>query len=326
MKRFLTAIGLVVACRADPAADLTFRGTVEVREIEVASLAAGRVLEVRVDEGALVEAGDTIAVLGAPTLVADIAAAEAVLAGARARVRDLEAGSRPEELAGAEAALRARIAEAARLARDRDRLKALLDAGAVSPRDYEAAATAAEVAERTAEASRDGLQLLKAGTRSAQIAAARAEVDRSAATLAARHATTGEFILLAPRRGIVLTRVADPGDLVAVGAPVVRLGMTQEPWVRVYVPASLLSGLHIGDSAGVVPPGVDIRVADAGSSARGKIVAINPRAEYVTRTALSEDERADLLFGVKIAIHDPDDRFKPGMPTTVRLYPVRMPE
>jgi HlyD family secretion protein len=49
------------------------------------------------------------------------------------------------------------------------------------------------------------------------------------------------------------------------------------------------------------------------------VVAINPQAEYVTRTALTEDERADLLFGVKVAITDPGGRFKPGLPVTVRL-------
>ncbi len=55
----------------------------------------------------------------------------------------------------------------------------------------------------------------------------------------------------------------------------------------------------------------------------GRVVAINPRAEYVTRTALTEDERADLLFGVKIEIGERDGRFKPGMPVTVTLQPRR---
>ncbi len=51
----------------------------------------------------------------------------------------------------------------------------------------------------------------------------------------------------------------------------------------------------------------------------GRVVAINPRAEFVTRTALTEEERADLLFGVRVAITDPAGRFKPGLPVTVRL-------
>lgn len=326
MKWLLLVTLLLAGCGTDAAAPRTFRGTVEVREIDVASLAAGRVLEVRVDEGAVVEQGDTIAVLDAPTLAADLVASEADLAAARARLRDLEAGSRPAELARAQAVLRGQIAEADRLAHDRDRLKKLLAAGAVAARDFEAAATAAEVARRTAEASREGLRLLEEGSRSAQVAAARAGVDRAVAILAARRATTGEYTLLAPRGGVVQSRVADPGDLVAIGTPVVRLGMTQEPWVRIYVPASRLADLHLGDSVTVFPPGANPARAGSASGARGRIVAINPHAEYVTRTALSEEERADLLFGVKITIHDPEARFKSGMPTTVRLAPGAQPE
>jgi hypothetical protein len=72
------------------------------------------------------------------------------------------------------------------------------------------------------------------------------------------------------------------------------------------------------------PPGAGGRLSGNGSGADqaagvGRVIAINPQAEYVTRTALTEEERADLLFGVKVAIDDPAGRFKPGLPVTVRL-------
>jgi len=95
--------------------------------------------------------------------------------------------------------------------------------------------------------------------------------------------------------------------------------------VRVYVPASVLPSIAVGAEAVIYPPGAGGVAASDGpgsagtSSAVGRVVAINPQAEYVTRTALTEDERADLLFGVKVAITDPGGRFKPGLPVTVRL-------
>nr|MBP6445099.1 hypothetical protein [Gemmatimonadales bacterium]MBP6572441.1 hypothetical protein [Gemmatimonadales bacterium] len=100
--------------------------------------------------------------------------------------------------------------------------------------------------------------------------------------------------------------------------------------------ASVLTSLAVGDSAMIYPPGVGGVVARKASQddeppppnspnrpGFGRVVAINPRAEYVTRTALTEDERADLLFGVKIEIGERDGRFKPGMPVTVTLQPRR---
>lgn len=320
MRRAVAALVLlalvVVGCSGADESALTARGTVEVREVDVAPLLAGKVLELRVDEGEWVRVGDTIAVLSAPTLAADADAAVGRVAAARAVLRDLEAGAEPQEIAKAEAELVAKDAEAARLIRDRDRLHALLEAGAISPRDFEAASTAADVAKAGAAAAREALSLKRAGTRAQRIAAARADVSVAEAGLSARQATNATYVLTAPVNGIVMARLAERGDLVLTGGSVVRIGEMTVPWVRIYVPARVLALLTVGDSATITPPGVE------GESIHvpGRIVAINPRAEFVTRTALTEEERADLLFGVKVAILDTTGILKPGMPTTVTLH------
>jgi len=326
----------LAACRRNAADALTARGTVEVREVDVAPIAAGRLVTLRVDEGASVEAGDTLAILTAPTLGADAEAGAARVTAARATLRDLESGSDPQEIAKAAAELAAKQADATRLAHDRDRLQALANAGAIAPREAEAAATAAEVAASAVTSAREMLSLRKAGTRSNRIAAGRADVAQAEAVLAARLAANADFVLLAPIAGVVMARLAEPGDLVPVGGPVLRIGAMQSPWVRIFVPASVLTAIAVGDTAAIYPPGVGGVVARKGSQGDepappddpnrpgyGRIVAINPRAEYVTRTALTENERADLLFGVKVDIGDSASRFKPGMPVTVRLQPRR---
>ena len=318
----LVVLLAAIGCRGDAGPGILANGTVEVREIDIAPLAAGRVVEVRVEEGAAVAVGDTLVVMTAPTLDADMAAAAARVAVAEATVRDLVAGSRPQEIEAARAALASARAEAARLERDRERLAALLDAGAIAQREYDAVAAAASVAAEQVRAAREQVSLLEAGSRPARIAAARAEAENARAVLAGRRAATAEFVLTAPVAGVVLSRVADPGDMLALGTPALVIGVMTEPWVRVFVPARVLPRVTIGARAVIYPPGAGGAV-DAGSAAAdtagGRVVAVNPRAEYVTRMALTEDERADLLFGVRVAITDPARRFKPGMPVTVRL-------
>lgn len=316
-------LALLSACSRDADGELIARGTVEVREVDVAPMAAGRLLTVRVEEGALVNVGDTLAELSAPTLQADAAGAAARLAASRALLRDLEAGADPQDIARAEAELAAREAEAARLATDRDRLRALLDAGAIAPREYEAAATAAAVAATQVTAARELLSLRRAGTRRDRLSAARADVAQAEAQLQGREAANADYVLLAPIGGVVLARLTEPGALVPVGGAVVRLGAVESPWVRIYVPARVLPRLTVGDPATIYPPGAGGAEATGASatSVEGRIVAINPRAEFVTRTALTEDERADLLFGIKVEILDTTGRFKPGMPATVQLRP-----
>lgn len=323
----IAAVVFGVGCADDAGPGILANGTVEVREIDVAPLAAGRVVRVLADEGEAVAVGDTLVVLTAPTLDAGLDAAAARVAAAEARLRDLVAGARPQEIAAARAELASARADAARLERDRERMAALLDAGAVARSEYDAAAAAATMAAERVQVAGERLSLLEAGSRQAQIAAARAEVEQARAALAAERATTEEFVLTAPMPGVILSRVADPGDLIAVGVPALVLGVMAEPWVRVYVPARDLPSVVIGTEAVIYPPGAGGRWAqegtDGGAAARdtvtGRVIAINPRAEYVTRMALTEDERADLLFGVKVAINDPGNRFKPGMPVSVRL-------
>lgn len=316
------AVAFLTACGNGD--ELLLHGTVEVREVNVAPLVAGRVTSVRVEEGEEVRAGDTVAVVTAPTLAADLAAAVARRDAARALVRDLEAGAEPEAKAAAAAELAGAEAEAVRLVRDRDRVAALLAAGAVAPRDHDAAVAAAAMATARRDAARERLALLEAGARRDRIAAARAELMHAESVLEARKASNEEYVLVAPVAGVVLARLAEPGALVAPTGSVVRIGEVRAPWVRVFVPARLLPSLALGDSAAIYPPGAGGAVAEGGAgdvTGRGIVSAINPRAEFVTRAALTEEERADLLFGVRVAIADTAGRFKPGMPVQVRLYP-----
>lgn len=313
---------LLVACGEEDSTAFTAQGTVEVREIDVSPLSVGRVVRVLVDEGDSLAAGDTVVILTAPTLSADLDAARARLAVATAALRDLEAGARTQELGLARAELAAVRAEATRLTRDRDRLRTLLDAGAIAQREFDAADAAATVAAARFRSAEESLGLLEAGPRAGRVAAARAEVASADAALAGREATTAEFVVTAPVAGVVMSRIVDPGDLLSTGMPAVVLGVMSEPWVRVYVPAHVLPSIALGAVAAIHPPGAGGRLSadgDEAEAAVGRVVAINPQAEYVTRTALTEEERADLLFGVKVAITDPAGRFKPGLPVTVRL-------
>lgn len=306
---------LLVGCSRQAPDVVVVQGTVEVRQVDVAPFAAGRVLRVLVDEGDHVRAGDTIAVLDAPTLEADLGAARARVAAAEAALADLSAGPRQPELAIARAELAAARTDSARLAREAARVEALHRAGAVAAREHEQAAAAAAMAADRVRAAGESLRLLEAGTRTDRIAAARAEVEQARAALRATEAVSSEFVLTAPLDGVVLLRVADPGDLLGIGSPAVVVGVMDQPWARVYLPARLLASVNVGDTVKVHPAG-DTASTVAGS---GRIVAVNPQAEYVTRVALTVEERADLLFGVRVAIDPPVDRFKPGLPVTVTI-------
>jgi len=304
-------LALALACSRGSREFYEARGTVEVHEVDLASLTLGKVLSVKVDEGATVHAGDTLALIGQLDLAATLAAQRAALATAEAKLRDLEAGARPQEIRQAEADLAAAEAEAARTAKALERARSLLADNAIARQQYDDAVAAQRVAEEKAAQAREALALARAGSRPQQIQAARAEVENARAALERIQANATGLVLTTPVSGIVLGRHAEPGEVLSPGVPVLTVGETGRPYVRVYVPQALVSRLALGAEVEIVTE--DKRVM------RGRVAAINPKAEFTPRVALTEQERADLMFGVKVEFLNPAEAPHPGLWVTVRI-------
>jgi membrane fusion protein YbhG len=278
----LTSLPYVVAlcaCAA-PANRVEVAGTVEIRDIQIAPLAAGRVARLLKDEGDSVRRGDTIAVLEQPGLPALIGQRRAQAQAAQRRTAEV----------------RAAVADSARAANDLARAAPLREQGIVSAQHYDGLATAAAAATARVQSVR----------------AAASESRAAAEGLAATEAIRDELVLLAPADGIILTRYREPGEAVGVGIPVVSLGVVSQPWVRAYVGEPHIARLHLGQT-------VTIRADGLPAPVTGRIVDIATRAEFTPRAALTDRERADLVFAIKVGFEDPAGRLKAGMPVTIEV-------
>jgi HlyD family secretion protein len=310
----LTAFAVIVAaCSRNGGDGIEAVGTVEIREHDVAPMTAARVVRVLVDEGAAVDAGDTVAVLSVSTLAADIEQGRARVATAQAALREAEAGPRNAEIDRAEADLRAAEAEADRAAKDLVRIQALTESGALAQQQLDVARTLATTSANRRDALRETLRLLRQGTRPERIAGARAEVETARAALGAAQATRSDLVLLAPVRGIVLGRHAEVGEVVAPGTPVVTVGESAKPWVRVYVSPPDAASITIGAPAVATLDDLPNREFP------GRVASVATKAEFTPRVALTENERADLLFAVKVELEDSTGTLKAGLPVTVKI-------
>lgn len=304
---------LAAACRSQPTTDAGATGTLQYVEIDVAPLAAARVVHVNRHEGDVVKAGDTLVVLTQATLRPNVEAQQARVTTASARLLDLVAGARPTEIAQAESELRASQAEADRAARDVERLAPLAEKAEISKQDFDAAQTASRTAAARRDAVRDRLRTLQAGARPEEIGAARSEVAAAQAALRAATAIQSDLVLTSPVSGTVITRVAEPGAAISAGAPAMTVADVARPFVRVYVNQAVLPTLHLGSS---VTATLD---EFPGKSFNGRIAAIATQAEFTPRVALTRDERADLVFAVRIEFIDTSGMLKAGLPVTVRF-------
>ena len=319
MHRRLLLLLLLAACRRDAATTIEGHGTIEVTESDVAPLTTARVLRVAVEEGEMVHSGDTLVVLTQSSMPATIEAQRARVLAAQAVLTDLERGARKPEIDAAEAELSGAEAEVVRTALERDRMRALAANRVVSQQSLDNAEAAARSATSRRDAAAERLTLLRAGSRPDRIRQARADVANARASLAATEATAGDLVLLASHDAVVLSRLAEPGEVLTPGTPALSLGEVKRPWVRVYLAARDVGRLKLGQPAEVWLDGVPDR------SWKGTVTVINPRAEFTPRAALTEEERADLMFGLRVEVDDTTGAVKPGLPATVRLVPLPAP-
>ena len=318
--RFVRALPLVAAlllagCATGGADAIEATGTLEVIEVDVAPSVPARVVRVLVDEGAMVRQGDTVAVLSTATIRANLDEVEARTRIADATLQEVEKGARSEEVRRAEAELAAAQSDVTRTSDDLARITALAAQQNVSAQQLSAAQAAARSATARRDALQAGLTLLREGSRPERVAGARAEAQRAHAAAAAVRATAKDLILLAPVSGVVSSRNAEPGEMLGVGQAAITIGQVHRPWVRVYVNQTALPRI----AAGAVAIGHldDYPTVDF----PGKVVSMASRAEFTPRVALTEKERADLLFGVKIVFADTTATLKAGLPITVRITP-----
>jgi HlyD family secretion protein len=307
----LLAASLGPGCREPDGSDAS--GTIEFTQTDVAGTLPARVERILVEEGAAVSAGDTLVILRQTGLPQDLQQRRARVAAAESELRDLERGARPAEFDRARSELRSAASEAARTAADSLRMTRLLAAGGISQAEFDAAANAARVAGARRDAAADALRLLEAGTRPDRIAAARASLAAARAQLAMGDAAAAELVLTAPVSGQVMARHVEPGEVIAAGIPVLSLGDNRHVWVRVFVNAPVFATIKVGDTVQVTIDGLD------GEAFPARVSALATAAEFTPRVALTENERADLLFGVKLELTDTTGRLKAGLPATAHF-------
>jgi HlyD family secretion protein len=185
----------------------------------------------------------------------------------------------------------------------------------IAQADLDQAFSAREAASARREAAQQKLAALEAGSRHEEITAAREAATSAHAQANAIRSRLGELVLTAPSHGVVLLKNFVAGELVQPGQPVVTLGNPDSLWVRVYVAAPDIGRVRIGAHADVIATGFGQRTFP------GRVVAIATSAEFTPRAALTEEERANLVFAVKITMDPSGGALRPGLPVDVKIAP-----
>jgi HlyD family secretion protein len=247
------------------------------------------------------------------TIDAELSLREAValLEQADATLRLRIAGSRREDIAELAAGVESVRADLAGAEKELARQEALVAEGVTTAKTRDDALARRDALKAQLESAGQALARARAGSRDQEIDAARGARDAMEAKIAQLRQQISDATIVSPLDGLVTEKLAEPGELLAAGAPVLVITDLANPWLTVYVAETDLGKIRLGAPADVV--------TDGGETRRGKVTFVASTAEFTPKNVQTRDERVKLVYRVKIGLDNPDGLFKPGMPAEARL-------
>lgn len=179
------------------------------------------------------------------------------------------------------------------------------------PLALQASANAAEGAYHVATAALAVVQAelddLQAGPTDEELAVAEASLRLAQAQRKLAQTQLERLTLRAPTDGTVVARMLNVGESVLPGVTLLTVADLSEVYLTVYVPASRLGEVRLGQQVGVT---VDSFLA---RTFQGQVVHIADQPQYTPRNVATQEERVNTVYGVKIRLPNPDGLLKPGM-------------
>ena len=299
--------------RAANTAGLVLFGNVDIRQVQLAFNGSERIAQMQAREGDVVRKGQLLATLDTVRLAHSVDLQQAQFASQQQVVSRMETGSRPEEIAKAQA-----DAEAARIAADNathtyQRLQELVSKHFVAQQQADDALATADAAQAKYRALQETLKLVQIGPRKEDIAAAKAMLQADQAALEVARKALADASLYAPDNAIIQERILEPGDMASPQRPVYTLALTDPIWVRAYVQET---------GIGKLKPGMRAEVSTdsfPGKRYRAWVGYISPSSEFTPKSVETTEVRSSLVYQVRIFVCNPQGELRMGMPATVTI-------
>lgn len=307
----LAAVSTLAGCRFH-GVESDGSGTIECTQVRLAPLVGGRVLRLPPQEGACVRHGDLAAQLDPADGLLRRDEFRALLAQAEAQLDLVRAGARAEDVQRGRDQVREAQVMAAAAAVDLRRTQALRAQDSATAKQLDDAQALADRTAATQAAAEQNLARLEAGSRKEELRLAEAQAGVARARLAEAEKAVQDCTLLSPVDGCVTTRSHEEGDLVSAGTTLLTLSRLDEVWLSIYVAETRLGRVKLGQAAQVALDGMTNRF-------KGRVTFISPEAEFTPKDVQTPEQRAKLVYRVKITLPNPDGVFKPGMPADAYL-------
>ena len=312
----IASLAIIVAACSKKEKEYDATGTFEATEVTISAEANGQLTLLSADEGQEVARGTVMGYVDKKQLELKKQQLEASLRQLDASRKQLAAtrssnDSRQLDLEKQLASIRQQIANAQR---ERQRFSELYKDGAVARKQVDDIVYQISVLEKQLTATEDQIRSNNAAFDdqnrgiSAQIEGVSRQADGIEAQIAQIDDQIAKADIVSPIMGTILEKYVESGELVTVGKPLLKLADTQNMFIRAYVTSAQLQQAKVGQKVKVF--------ADYGDNQKhtydGTVTWISNRSEFTPKTILTDDERADLVYAMKVALKN-DGFVKIGM-------------
>lgn len=283
------------------------QGQAEATEYRVSSKVPGRILKFFVTEGDKVKAGDTVAILEAPDVMAKLLQAQAAEQAAQALNEKALKGTRSEQLQAAfemwqKAKAGLEIAE-----KSYNRVNRLFEAGVMTAQKRDEAKAQYDAMKATERAAHAQYTMAKNGAQREDKAAAAAQVERAKGAVAEVSSYIAETYLIAAADGEVTEIFPKAGELVGTGAPIMNIALMNDMWVTFNVREDFLKDFTVGSEIKAYVPALEKDIVL-------KVTYMKDLGTYAAWKATKTTGQFDLkTFEVKARPEQPIENLRPGM-------------
>jgi HlyD family secretion protein len=314
MKKPILILAVILVFAACESGDDSNRvvGELASDRIEMAADVSEPIIEIAVAEGDAVEAGQILLRQDDARAVARLAAADAVLAQAQARLDELIRGPRSEQIAAARAEVEGATQELDFRNNDLERTQNVFARGLASPDVLDRAKAAQDAAQASLKSQLARLEELLTGTTVEELAQAEQIVKQADAQRSNAQIDVERHALRAPGNGIVDSRLFELGERPVPGQPVMIVLAGEQPYARVYVPEHLRVSIRPGTKAWIHVDGLNEPVA-------GRVRWVASESAFTPYFALTERDRGRLSYVAKVDISEERERLPDGVPVEVEF-------
>ena len=287
--KLIMAVGLaMLASCGNNEKEYDATGTFEATEVTVSAEQSGTLIRFDVNEGDEIASGKEVGLVDTTQLWLKVQQMDAAKAVYRSQKPDME-----KQIA----ATRQQLAKARQ---EEQRYRELVADGAVPSKMLDDATSQVAVLQKQLDAQIATLNT-QLSTLDSQLSTVDVQVNQLRDQLQKCHIVT-------PIAGTILEKYVEQGEFVATGKPLFKMADVQQMYIRAYITSSQLQNIKVGQKAKVF--------ADYGDGQRkeydGTVTWISSRSEFTPKTILTDDERADLVYALKVAVAN-DGYIKIGM-------------